>query len=185
MRLPDLRRVALFIAMIVIALAAGCSAASEGLDESQAIQVGSGREIMLESEQVSILPEHVKCGVDNELFDPPEEIATRTVARLTQKGRDLGFSDDVTVKEVGFEMPYAQVRGTFQLEIRKVVNIKDANQGEKKVEAWAGVKINHACFPKTLTIMGVKRGSQNQTQPAAFLYALDNGNWRLDKILHQ
>jgi hypothetical protein len=172
------------VAMTAMALT-GCSSSSGGLDEGTVFAVTSGQTLKLDSEQVSIKPEHVTCGVQNDLFDQPTQSGTRTVARLTEKGRALGFSDDVTTAESGYSMPYTQVRGTFPVEIRQVVSIKDATQGEKKVEAWAGIKIDHSCFPAPLAIMGIRRGTMDQSQPAAFAFVTTGSDWHLDHILHQ
>jgi hypothetical protein len=175
----------LIVTPILSVMLVGCSRAPDVFDEGKVYEVTSGQTIKLESEQVSLRPEDVNCGVDNDLFDPPTAVASRTVAHLTQKGRDLGFSDDVTVSEAGYNLPYTQVRGIFPVEFRKVVGIRDVSQGEKTVEALAGIRINHSCFAAPLTIMGVRHGAIDQKAPAAFAFAMNNGNWQLDHILHQ
>jgi hypothetical protein len=179
-------RLAVIVPLVTCVALAGCGGKSEQiLTDDIVLRVSAGKKLKLESEQVSLKIEYVNCGVENELFDPPVQLQQRMVARLTDAARDLGFSDDVSINDAGYTMPYAQVRGTFPVELRKVVSIKDSEEGGKKVEAWAGVRINHPCFSAPLPIMGVKRGTINQSLPAAFEFAWAMDGWHLDHILHQ
>ncbi len=163
----------------------GCGSNEEALDAGRVISVSSGRKMKFESEQVAMNPEQMTCGIQNELFGEVDQSAARKVAPLLERGRALGFTDDVSVGEYGRDRPNTQVRGTFPLVVKQVVNIKDHPNGAKRVEVWAGVRIDHPCFSGPLQIMGVRRGALSETAPAAFEFAKAEEGWRLVQILHQ
>ena len=167
-------------------LLTGCGDNSEvALNEGIVMSASNGQNVKFESEQVAMTPEQLACGVQNELFGEVDLSAPRKVAPLLERGRALGFTDDVSVGEYGRERPNTQVRGTFPVVIKQVVNIKDHQNGAKRVEVWAGLRIEHTCFGGPLQIMGVRRGALSEAAPAAFEFARAQGGWRLVQILHQ
>jgi len=175
-----------FLILLCVVLAGCGSSDADGvLNADSAMQVGNGQAVKFDSEQISINMEQVECGVQNELFGEITPSASRKIAPLTDRARQLGFTDDVSIDESGHSKPYTQVRGTFPLEIRQVVNIKDDEKGAKRVEAWAGLRIDHYCFPAALQIMGIRRGAQTELAPAAFEYVRAEEGWKLAQILHQ
>jgi hypothetical protein len=153
-------------------------------DENTVMQMGSGQSLDIQSEQVSLSPEMLTCAVENGLFEAPNDTGSRTVARLLDKGRALGFSDDVTVYEPSNPLPYTQVRGKFPMEFKQVVSIRDVQTGVKRVEAKAGVRITHNCFTEPLLLMGVRNGTIAQKNPAAFEFDQYGNDWRMVSVLH-
>jgi len=153
-------------------------------DETAVYQHSSGQPLQFQSEQVSIKPEFLNCAVEAGLFENPEDTGSRTVAKLTDKGRALGFSDDVTIGDPGYGLPYTQVRGTFPVEFKEVVKIRDVEKGVKRVEAKAGVKISHECFRDPLPLMGIRNGSIAENSPAAFEFDQYGDDWRMMNVLH-
>jgi hypothetical protein len=51
------------------------------------------------------------------------------------------------------------------------------------VEAKVGVKIDNACFPAPLPIMGLRKGQFTQDYSPVILLRLDGG-WQMDKFVH-
>ena len=79
----------------------------------------------------------------------------------------------------------AQVRGAFLLQVDAVSGIRDGEtDGTKLVDAKAGIKLQHACFPNPLPIMGVKRGHFREDMPVSFLFRKHDDGWRLEKLVH-
>jgi hypothetical protein len=153
-------------------------------DTNTVYQRGSGQPLDFQSEQVSIRPEVLNCAVDAGLFESPQYVGSRTVAKLTEKGRALGFTDDVSIGEPGYDLPYTQIRGTFPVEFKKVVKIRDVEKGVKRVEAEAGVKIAHECFRDPLPLMGIHNGNIAEDSPAAFEFDQYGDDWRMMNVLH-
>jgi hypothetical protein len=172
-------------AMLVIGYIAmtGCSS-SDVFNEGTAIQAAAGHKLDFQSEQVSLTHGMLTCAVENRLFNAPAYSGIRNLAKLTDKGRELGFSDDVSVDEPGYTLPYTQIRGSFPVEFQKVVRIRDVQLGEKRVEAKAGVRIAHECFPQPLLLMGIRNGVIAQNNPAAFEFDQYGTEWRLMSIVH-
>jgi hypothetical protein len=123
--------------------------------------------------------------VRSELWDSPAQVSQdRTTARLTSQGRDLNFSDDPTI-EPNFHQPYAQVRGAFLLEVGQVSGLRDGEVNDTKlVDATVGIKLQQACFPNPLPIMGVKHGVFREDTPVSFLFHKSVDGWRLEKLVH-
>ncbi len=125
------------------------------------------------------------CGADHDLWSPPAGEGQRSIARLQDKGRELGFSDDVSVNEPGFPSPYSQVRGKFTLQVGRVVSIKDGEDSDTKiVEAQTGVKIPHTCFGDPPEVMGIRKGKYSQELPATLEFDRDENGWHLVKVIH-
>jgi hypothetical protein len=139
----------------------------------------------LDSEQATLTPQQLDCGVDKDLWEAPVRVSDRSVARLRQAARDLGFSDDVSVGEPGYLNPYAQVRGDFMVRVTAISDTKDGpGDGYKTVIGGMAVKIPHACFPDDLPLMGVRKGQFNPGNPITMVFAFDNNDWRLDHLTH-
>jgi hypothetical protein len=166
--------------LMVAACLCGCSPVNIG----EQIGYSNGKSLDLQSEQVSLTQAQLNCGVDNNLFLPPESIGNRNVARLTDRGRSLGFSDDVTLDEPGFNSPYTQIRGTFPIQFSNIISIKDVETGVKRVELNAGVVISHECFSGALPLMGIRKGLIAQNIPPAFEFDQYGDEWKLEHILH-
>ena len=106
------------------------------------------------------------------------------MARLTAKGRALKFDDDVVVSEAGYHLPFVQVRGTFSLGVAEITSTKAGPQPETKlVETKVGIRIDDACFPAPLPLMGLRRGQFSQEFSPVALFYNDNG-WQFDKFVH-
>lgn len=171
------------VAAIALLALTGC--APVGFNEGRAMQVAYGQLLDFQSEQVSLSNATLGCAVDNGLFLAPATFGSRTLARLTDAGRALGFSDDVSVDEPGYNSPYTQVRGKFPVEFTQVVKITDVQKGVKRVEARAGLRIAHECFGETLQLMGIRNGVIAQKNPAAFEFdEYGEEDWRLISVLH-
>jgi len=153
-------------------------------DGGRAKDILESAPIKLDGEQVTITQMQIECGVHSELWDSPAQISQdRTAARLTSKGKELNFGDD-PVMEPGHQ-PYAQVRGAFMLQVDDVSGLRDGEEkGTKVVDAKAGIKLQHACFPNPLPIMGVKRGNFREDTPPSFLFRLADDGWHMEKLVH-
>jgi hypothetical protein len=136
----------------------------------------------LDAEYVMLTPQQMDCGVQNDLWEAPVANGSRTLARLTQKGRDLKFAEDVSVGDM--KLPYVQVRGEFSL---VVVDIQSDQSGPEKdsklVDVKLGVPITHSCFPQPLPMMGVRKGDFTQAYPPVLYFRYNNG-WYVDRIVH-
>jgi hypothetical protein len=165
-------------------ISVGCGSKTD-FDEGVAKDILEANTVKLEGEQVSITPMQLDCGVQSELWEAPTQVSKdRTTARLTSKGRDLNFGDDPAI-EPNFHQPYAQVRGAFSLEVDNVSGVRDGEtDGTKLVDAKAGIKLQDACFPNPLPIMGVKHGEFREDAPVSFLFRKSDDGWRLEKLVH-
>jgi hypothetical protein len=161
-----------------------CGSKTE-FDEGVAKSILEANAVNLDGEQVTITPMELDCGVKSELWETPAQVSQdRTTARLTSKGRDLNFGDDPAI-EPNFHQPYAQVRGAFSLEVDGVSGIRDGDANDTKlVEAKAGVKLPHTCFPNPLPMMGVKHGNFREDTPVSFLFRRSDDGWHLEKLVH-
>jgi len=173
-------RVSLSLAIGFCAVLAGCGDFNDGKTRS----IIEANPVKLDAEQVVLTEAQVGCGVDKELWDPPAQAGSRTTAHLTQNGKDLKFDDDVSVKEAGYRSPYVQVRGTFPLSVIEISNTRDGSDNNTKfVETKIGIKIDHACFPDPLPVMGLKKGQFSEDFSPVLEFRYDGG-WQLDKIVH-
>jgi len=178
----NLRIIALVTAGLSL-LCAGCGDAD--FNDAKIRNIGASQQFTLTSEQVTLTQQQVDCGVENELWFAPTQVSqSRAIAKLTEKGRALKFSDDVSLGEPGFPQPYTQVNGAFDLQIDDIYDTKDVAQGTKNVVAKLGVKIPHGCFPNPLPVMGVHKGHFDEGTPATVAFALENDGWHLDKVIH-
>ena len=161
----------------------GCGS-KEDFDAGKAKGILESAPVNLEGEQVTLTSMQVDCGVQEDLWERPTQFSPeRSTARLDQKGRDLKFNDDVVIEPD--RQPYVQVRGAVSLQVGEVSNIRNGEEnGSKLVDAKAGVKIQHTCFPNPLPIMGVKKGNFQPDIPVSFLFRLREDGWHAEKLLH-
>jgi hypothetical protein len=136
--------------------------------------------LKLSSEQVRLNDGQVDCGARNELWDPPNG----NVARLTQKGRDLNFSDDVRLNDPEIRGPYIQVSGTFPVSVSNVAKLRSGGKGLKLADVKLGVVIHHECFTSALPLMGVRKGKFTPDAPVVFQFQGSGQEWSLDKLVH-
>ncbi len=179
---------------LVAALCAICAGCSNDFDETKMRGTTEGAPVELDSEQVTLTPAQVDCGVDKELWDTPVQVSGdntfgaqngRSVAHLRQAARDLGFSDDVSINEPGYSQPYSQMRGKMMLRVENLIDTKDGpGQGIKTVVAQVRVKVPNECFTGDLPIMGIRKGQFNQALPVTMIFALEDKGWRVDHFVH-
>src|SRR6202046_2122617 len=175
----------------VAVLAAGLALVSAGCGQGDFNygKVGhlvEGSPIRLDAEYVILNQGQVDCGVQEELWEAPPPlrgiVGERVSAHLTDKGRSLKFSDDVTLGEM--RQPYAQVRGDFNLQAIDIQSDRDGPQpGTKLVDIKIGVKIDHSCFPNPVLMMGVRKGNFSQDYQPVLMFRFDNG-WEFEKFVH-
>ncbi len=179
-------RTALSAALCLAFLLCGCKPSSD-FNEDTAKGAIEADKLKLEGEQVMLTDAMIQCGLQTELWDPPTSLSPDHVtAHLTSKARDLKFNDDVIIKDPSSRAAYVQIRGEFPLQVDSIVSVKDGeSKNEKVVEARAGVKVENACFPTPLTLMGVRHGNFSPDSPAVFHIHFDESNgWHVDKLLH-
>ena len=170
-------------AAVLSAFLCGCGA--NNFDEGRVVQVAGERPFNLESEEVTLTNAEVGCGVEQDLWDAPVEAPGRMVAHLTQKARDLNFTDDVSINEAGYSLPHAQMRGKVALAVNQVLSIADGKeQGTKIVQAQIQVMVPHPCFPAPLPIMGFRRSRPAQGLAPTVEFDYTNDGWRLEKFIH-
>jgi hypothetical protein len=175
----------LLSAVLGLYLASVACGSKTEFNEGVAKVILEANAVNLDGEQVTFTSKELNCGVQSELWETPAEVSKdRSTARLTSKGRDLNFGDDLVI-EGNLHPPYAQVRGSFVLEMGEVSGIRDGeNVDTKVVDGKAGIKVQHACFPNPLPIMGVKHGDFREDMPVSFLFRKSDDGWRLEKLVH-
>jgi hypothetical protein len=175
----------LLSAVLGLCLAGGACGDKNEFNEDVAKSILEGNPVNLDGEQVTVTEVQLQCGVQSELWEAPTLVSQdRTTARLTAKGRELNFGDDPAM-EPNFHQPYAQVRGAFPLAVDAVSDVRDgATSGTKLVDAKVGIKLQDACFPNPLPIMGVKHGVFREDTPVSFLFGKSDDGWRLEKLVH-
>ncbi len=136
--------------------------------------------LALSGEQVTLKQAQVDCGVQNELWDPPAD----NVAKLTQKGRDLQFSDDVRLNDPDIRVPFTQVNGSFPVQVSQVLKLRDGDAGTKLADVKLAVVINHECFNSPLPVMGIRKGKFSPDAPVVFQLKGAGNEWSLDKLVH-
>jgi hypothetical protein len=172
------------LSAILCALSAGCTDPNL-FDEGVAKGAAQAEAFQLDSEQVSMTPAQLACGVTDELWEAPSAGADRTVSHLQPKGRGLNFSDDISSDELGHLSPYTQVRGKFPLQLDQVISIKDGDDKDTKiVQAKIGIKIADPCFDAPVYIMGIRKGQYHDDLPATLQYERYGDGWHLTKIVH-
>jgi|GEM_PF-1089448 len=141
--------------------------------------------VRLDGEQVVLDQSQVDCGSREDLWVISPMGDSRSIGRLTQKGRDLQFSDDVQIGEPDIKVPYAQIRGSFPVAVLQMGSIRDEDAFTKTVEAKAGVRIDHSCFQNPLPIlMGIRRGKFDPASNPVFRMKLEGEAWIVDRVVH-
>jgi len=171
-----LRISAPFLAFLVLA---GC-----GSNEFSVNGTLEARPVQLDGEQLALDQSQVDCGVHDELWEITPLGDTRAVARLTKKGRDLQFSDDVQIGDPAVGLPYVQIRGTFPVRVLQVGSVRDQDQYTKLADARIAVHIDNNCFQMSWpTLMGIKHGQFDPSTNPVFRFKMD-GEWMVDQIVH-
>jgi hypothetical protein len=144
-----------------------------------------GNPMHLDAEYVMLSQAQYDCGSQEDLWEPPSPPllpGQSGIARLTQKGRDLKFSDDVLLGEKRY--PYVQVRGDLSLHNTEITNDKAGpDEFTRFVEAKIGVIIPHSCFPTALPMMGVRKGQFSQDYSPILEFRYNNG-WSIERVVH-
>src|SRR5437773_2035108 len=104
----------------------GCG--PSGFDLSGVLE---SRPVRLDGEQVAMDQGQLDCGTREDLWNISPLGDGRSVGRLTQKGRDLQFSDDVQIGDLVVGLPYAQLHGAFSLRVYQPGSVRDEDQWSK------------------------------------------------------
>jgi len=164
-----------FVACLLLA---GCGGG--GFDPNGTLE---SRPVRLDGEQVLLNQGIVECGTREDLWTIQPLGEGRALARLTQKGRSLQFSDDVQIGDPVAGVPYVQLHGSFPVKVMQMGSIRDDDAFTKTGDAKVGVKIDHTCFPGYLQLMGIRHGNFDQTANPVFRFKLD-GEWLVDQVVH-
>lgn len=139
-----------------------------------------GNPLAVSTEQVTLTEQQVACGAQADLWDPPNG----NVARLSQKGRDLHFTDDVRLNDPEIHQPFTQITGTFPVQVSDVSRVRDDGQGVKLADVRLGVVISQECFTSPLPLMGIRKGQFSPDAPVVFRFQGNGKEWTLDKLIH-
>jgi hypothetical protein len=172
-----LRNLLISIAILAVAGLSGCS--NPGFDSDAAKGMLEGAPLELSNEQVMINDSQLECGTKNDLWEPPNG----NVARLTQKGRDLKFTDDVRLNDPEIRAPYAQVNGKFPVQVAEVTKVRDT-EGGKLADVRLGIMIAHECFATPLPLMGIRKGKFTPEAAVVFRFRGSDKEFTLDKLMH-
>ena len=177
--MADLSRKAWVILAACLALAA-CG--SGGFDPTAALE---SQPIRLDGEQVVLEQGQLDCGALEDLWNVAQLGDGRSVGHLTQKARNLQFSDDVQIGDANIGLPYAQIHGSFAVRVLQMASVRDDDPSTKTVEAKVAVKIDHKCFENTWPVlMGVRHGQFTPSAHTIFRFTLDGEQWPFDKVVH-
>ncbi len=161
----------LFSVALLLALLVSCGSDEAAISLEVVKTSLEAKPVRLEAEQVVLTQPQYECGLKEELWQQAtEKFGDRTIARLSQRARDLMFDDEVTVTEPGFRLPYVQVRGELPVKVSEVISFTERTRGIWDAEAKISVVIQHACFPKPLPLMGVKKGKFSQEVNPVFQF---------------
>ncbi len=140
--------------------------------------------VKLDREQLVLNSEQVECGAREDLWTMSPLGDGRSVGRLTQKGRDLHFNDDVQVSDPAVGVPYVQVHGDFSVRVIQAGSVRDEDEWTKSADAKVAVTINHSCFQTSPPmLMGIRHGQFDQSSNPVFRFKLD-GEWLVDRVIH-
>ena len=175
----------LVAALCLTVFLCGCKASSEFNEDVAKSAIENGP-MKLEGEQVTLTDSHIQCGLRAELWDPPTATSVdHYSAHLTSKARDLKFNDDLVTHDPSSRVAYVQVRGDFPLQVDSITAVKNGEDNNTKlVEAKVGIKIDNACFPGPLPLMGVRHGNFSAESPVVFHLHFDESGWHVDKLVH-
>lgn len=170
----------LFLPFTAIAVLCLLGCGSSEFDGDAIKATIEGTPLNLSAEQVLLNDAQVDCGARDELWNPPNG----NVAQLTQKGRDLKFSDDVRLNDPDVRQPYIQISGTFPVQVSDVSRIR--NEGDYKLaDVKLGVVINHECFQGSpLPLLGIKRGKFSPDQAPVFRFKGSGKEYSFDRLMH-
>jgi hypothetical protein len=171
------RNLLISIAILAVIGLSGCG--SPGFDGGSVKGMLEGTPLDLSNEQVVLNDLQLDCGTKNELWDPPNG----NMARLTQKGRDLHFTDDVRLNDPEIHQPYTQVSGKFPVQVGDVTKIRDT-EGGKLADVKLGIMVAHECFTTPLPLMGVRKGKFTPDAPVVFRFKGSDKEFTLDKLMH-
>jgi len=167
------------VCLLAGVMLAGCGGG--GFDPNGILE---SRPVRLDGEQVILIPEQVDCGAHEDLWNIAPLGDGRAIARLTQKGRDLQFSDDVQIGDPAIGSPYAQIHGSFPLKVIQPGSSHDEDAVTKLANAKVGVAIDHSCFRNSPPVlMGIHHGKFDQSTNPIFRFKLEN-EWLVDQVIH-
>jgi hypothetical protein len=142
------------------------------------------RPVQLDQEQVILDPSQVDCGAQEDLWTVTPMGTGRAIARLTQKGRNLQFSDDVQIGDPVIGAPYVQIHGSFPIKVIKMGSVHDEDDYTRLVDAKVGVTVDNTCFRDApLVLLGVRHGQFDQSANPVFRLKLDH-DWLVDQTVH-
>jgi len=166
-------------AALACLILAGCG--PSGFDLTGALE---SHPVKLDREQVVLNTEQVDCGAREDLWTITPLGDGRSLGRLTQKGRDLQFNDDVQIGDPAVGVPYAQIHGSFSVKVIQPGSVRDEDEWTKSGDAKVAVRIDHSCFQANPpTLMGIRHGQFDQSTNPTFRFKLD-GEWQVDRVLH-
>jgi len=140
--------------------------------------------VRLDQEQVTLNQDQVDCGAHEELWTISPLGDGRALGRLTQKGRDLQFNDDVQIGDPAVGVPYVQLRGSFPVKVIQPGSVKDEDQWTKSGDAKVTVRIDQSCFQTNPpALMGIRHGQFDPSTSPVFRFKLD-GEWQVDRVIH-
>jgi hypothetical protein len=171
------RNLLISIAILAVLGLSGCG--TPGFDTDAVKQMLESAPLELSNEQVVINDTQLECGAKNELWDPPNG----NVARLTQKGRDLHFNDDIRLNDPEIHVPYTQVNGKFSVQVADSSKIRDT-PGGKLADVKLGIMVPHECFTSPLPLMGVRKGKFTPEAPVVFRFKGSDKEFTFDKLMH-
>jgi len=165
---------------LVFLMLVGCS--SGGFSANGALE---SHPVQLDGEQVVLDQGEVDCGAHDDLWDITPLGDGRSVARLTKKGRDLQFSDDIQIGDPVIGAPYAQIHGTFPVRVMQVGSVRDEDPFTKLADVKVAVRIDHNCFQNNPPVlMGIRHGQFDPATNPVFRFKLDQEQWTVDQIVH-
>ena len=145
-----------------------------------------GSPIHLDAEYVMLNQGQVDCGVQEDLWDQPPPLkgilGERSIAHLTDKGRNLKFSDDVTIGEL--RQPFAQVRGDFNLQAIDIQSDRDGPQPGHQTGGHPDRRQNRQhLFPQPGATDGRPQRKFHPGLCAGIMFRYGNG-WEFEKFVH-
>ena len=167
-------------AILACLILAGCG--SSGFEPGTAVL--ESHPVKLDGEQVIIDQDKLDCGAREDLWNIAPLGIGRAVGRLTKKGRDLQFSDDVQIGDPAIGVPYAQIHGSFSVRVLQMGTVRDQDDYTKTADAKVGVVIDQSCFLNNPAILlGIRHGQFDQTTNPVFRFKMDP-EWMVDQVIH-
>ncbi len=171
-----LRIVGVFLVFLALAGCGGGGFNPGGILESHAVR--------LDGEQVVLDQGQVDCGAREDLWTVTSMGEARALGRLTPKGRDLPFSDDVQIGDPAVGAPYVQIHGALPVKVVQIGSVRDEDEWTKLADAKVTVGINHSCFQTNPpALMGIRHGQFDASANPVFRFKMDQ-EWTVDKVVH-